>query len=266
MYPSASGTVPALRGIDAQFPRGTVTVIVGPSGAGKSTLLRLLACLERPMAGEILIGGQPTAHLSSRARRRFAAERIGYVFQEPQRNLLDYLTVTEHLALATRMRQIAGHRPPDAELARDEVDRMGLTSVAAARAADLSAGEQQRLAFAMAVAGGPDLVIGDEPTAELDPDDTAHLVSLLPVMAAQGRTFVLTSHDRALVDAADRVLMVRNGCLTGRSDRGGELLAVVDDVGRIQLPPAALADFADGTARVIVDGDGPDRTIRIERP
>jgi len=109
VYRTASGPVAALRGIDTTFARGTVTVVVGPSGAGKSTLLRLLACLEGPAAGEVWIGGEPTAHLSPTARRRFAAHRVGYVFQQPRKNLLDYLTSTEHVHLAASMRSRRRH-------------------------------------------------------------------------------------------------------------------------------------------------------------
>ena len=267
VYQSASGAVPALRGIDARFGRGTITVVMGPSGAGKSTLLRLLACLERPVAGEVRIGGEPTAHLSGSARRRFAAQRVGYVFQQPRKNLLEYLSVTEHVALAARMRSLGRPATPDVGPSSAEaVERAGLAAVAGRRPVDLSAGEQQRLAFTMAVAGRPDLVIGDEPTAELDPLDTTKLVSLLPALTAQGQTFVLSSHDPALIAAADRILVVRDGCLAAQSGADGELLAAVDDAGRIQLPESVVADYAGGTARLTVAGDGADRTIRIERP
>src|SRR6478752_7876744 len=109
VYQSASGPVHALREVSLTIGRSSLSVVVGPSGAGKSTLLRLLGGLERPTVGEVLIGGDRTAHLSGRARRRLVARRIGHVFQMPAQNLLDYLDVTAHVRLAWRMR--AQERP-----------------------------------------------------------------------------------------------------------------------------------------------------------
>ena len=111
IYPSDLGGVAVLRGIDAIFPAATLTAVVGPSGAGKSTLLRLLACLEGPTAGQVFIAGQPTSHLPAKARRRLVARQIGYVFQRPADNLIDYLTVVQHVRLAWQMR--ATVRPLD---------------------------------------------------------------------------------------------------------------------------------------------------------
>ena len=107
IYRSPQGGVTVLRGIDATFASGTLTAVVGASGAGKSTLLRLLACLEAPSAGQVTIAGQPTSHLTVRSRRRLVARRIGYVFQRPADNLIEYLTVTAHLRLAWQMRASA---------------------------------------------------------------------------------------------------------------------------------------------------------------
>src|SRR5688500_5514592 len=164
VYPSGSGPVHALRGVSFTVAHGSLTAVIGPSGAGKSTLLRMLGGLERPAVGEVLIGGQRTEHLSGRARRRIVGRRIGHAVQIPAHNLLEYLSVREHVRLAWSMRASA---PAGA------VDRLvaaaGLPEGASVRPGDLAVGEQQRLAFAMAVAGDPDLVVADEPTASLDP-------------------------------------------------------------------------------------------------
>ena len=157
IYPAADRAVAALRGVDADFERGTITMVIGPSGAGKSTFLRLLACLERPSAGDVIIGGEPTALLSHRARRHLAARRLGYVFQRPAENLLEYLTVAEHMTLAARMRSTATRRSaPDASSTaeRDAIESLlAATNLADARRA-APAGPVGRRAAAAGVRHG----------------------------------------------------------------------------------------------------------------
>ena len=139
----------------------------------------------------------------------------------------------------------------------------GLAGVADRRIAGLSAGEQQRLAFAMAVAGDPSLVVADEPTAELDPDATDALVASLPRDAKAGQTFLISSHDPAVIAVADQLLVIRRGTLAARAARAGEEpLAVIDDAGRVQLPDDAMALFPDRRVRLsIADG-----RVRLEEP
>ncbi len=269
IYPAADRAVAALRGVDADFERGTITMVIGPSGAGKSTFLRLLACLERPSAGDVIIGGEPTALLGHRARRHLAARRLGYVFQRPAENLLEYLTVAEHMTLAARMRATAARRPDRDVPSTAERDAIGsllaatdLAELTARRPRDLSAGEQQRLAFAMAVVGEPALVIADEPSAELDPAATAALADLLKVLSGLDTTLVIASHDPVLMAVADQVLVIRNGILAARGIGSEPPLAVVDATGRIQLPDEATELLPDRRARIETDGD----SLRIERP
>jgi putative ABC transport system ATP-binding protein len=256
VYPSGSGPVHALRGVSFTIGRGSLTAVIGPSGAGKSTLLRMLGGLERPAVGEVLIGGQRTEHLSGRARRRIVGRRIGHVFQIPAHNLLDYLSVREHVRLAWRMR---ASEPPGA------VDRLvagaGLTEVAAARPGDLAVGEQQRLAFAMAVAGDPDLVVADEPTASLDPGGAAILIDMLRDLSVRGQTLVVSTHDHRLLELADQVLVIRSGVLVAAGPIELGPPAVIDTAGRLALDPATLALFPGGRVRITAEGDG----IRVER-
>lgn len=258
IYPSEGGDVAALRGIDAEFAPGSVTAVVGPSGAGKSTFLRAMACLERPAAGEVWVAGQRTAHLTTRRRRSLVARALGYVYQRPADNLLDYLTVAEHVELAWRLRGAPVDRPRlDGLLAAT-----GLAALGDRRPGRLSAGEQQRLAFAMAVTGDPALVIADEPTSELDGPATAALVDLVVALAGRGHTFVIASHDPALLAVADQVLSIRAGVLAAHAGATGDLLAVVDRAGRVQLPDDALDVLDRHRARVAV----VDREVRLRRP
>lgn len=257
IYPSQQGGVTVLRGIDASFAVGTVTAIVGPSGAGKSTLLRLLACLEAPSAGQVTIAGQPTSHLSARVRRRLVGRRIGYVFQRPADNLIDYLTVSGHLRLAWQMRS------PTTPLDLDELlAAAALGDAAGRRPGDLSDGQQQRLALAMAVAGGPDLVIADEPTADLDPGGAAAVANTIARLATAGQTFVVSSHDPVLTDGADQVLVMQRGVLAAAKSGSGPLRVAVDLAGRVKLPAEALRHLPGRVAEVVVAGD----VITLRKP
>jgi len=220
--------------------------------------LRALAGLERPAAGEVWIAGQRTAHLRSRARRHLIARQIGFVHQRPAENLLEYLSVSKHVSLAWKMRAgVVDHEGCDTL-----VDMTDLAPARTRRPHGLSAGQQQRLAFAMAVAADPTIVIADEPTAELDGSETESLVTMMPRLAALGRTFVLTSHDPAVLAIADKVLVMRAGSLVAEFPSGGDFLALVDSAGRVPLPDEALQLFPEGRANLFVD----DVEVRLRRP
>ena len=205
-YATATGTVRALKGVDAAFPAGRVTAVVGPSGSGKSSLLRILACVDRPTAGSVRVGGVDVAALGARRRRRVRRELVGYVFQRPGDNLLPYLTAGEQLELAARLR--GRQRPGEAERLLAD---LGLEHRAGHRPEQLSGGEQQRLAFAAAVIGGPALVVADEPTAELDSEAGERLMEAVLHLRGQGTSLVLSSHDPAVTGAVDAVVRLDDG-------------------------------------------------------
>src|SRR4051812_44849790 len=188
IYWTGTGAVHALRGVDLDMPPGTITSVVGPSGSGKSSLLRLLACIDRPSAGEVWLAGQPTAALSGRHRRRLRRRAIGYVFQRPADNLVPYLTAAEHLKLAAGLRDVpAAAASSDAA---DLLEQLSLSDRANRRPVELSGGEQQRLALAAAVIGRAALGGADEPTAELAAPPGGALKAPGAAMAPGGATFV----------------------------------------------------------------------------
>jgi putative ABC transport system ATP-binding protein len=209
-YATATGTVRALKGVDAAFPAGQVTAVVGPSGSGKSSLLRILACVDRPTAGSVRIGGVDVAALGARGRRRVRRRLVGYVFQQPGDNLLPYLTARGQLELAAQLR--------GREQVEEEVERLlgalGLEHRAGHRPEQLSGGEQQRLAFAAAVIGGPALVVADEPTAELDSEAGERLMRAVLGLRDQGTSLVLSSHDPVVTGAVDKVVRLHDGEVT----------------------------------------------------
>ena len=206
-YVTATGTVRALKGVDAVFPAGRVTAVVGPSGSGKSSLLRILACVDRPTAGSVRIGGVDVAALGARGRRRVRRRLVGYVFQQPGDNLLPYLTARGQLELSAQLR--------GQEKVGEEVERLlvalGLEQRAGHRPEQLSGGEQQRLAFAAAVIGGPALVVADEPTAELDSEAGERLMRAVLGLREQGTSLVLSSHDPVVTGAVDGILRLHDG-------------------------------------------------------
>jgi putative ABC transport system ATP-binding protein len=247
IYWTATGEVHALKGIDAGFPGGAITAVVGPSGSGKSSLLRILACIDRPTAGQVQVGGQDVSALGPRKRRRIRRRHVGYVFQRPSDNLIPYLTAREHMELSARLRGFQLGSEGDRLL-----EVLGLSGRAKHRPQQLSGGEQQRLAFAAAVVGHPALVVADEPTAELDSESGRTLMDTVRTLKDEGIAFAISTHDPMAVSMADRTLFLRHGALEAEAhfDRA---LSVIDQAGRIQLPPKALQMFPDRRAVIAID-------------
>lgn len=209
-YSGATGGVRALDGVNARFEAGVFTVVAGPSGSGKSTLLRVAALLDKPQDGLVGFNGRNVTRASARARRALRRRHIGYMFQQPADNLLEYLEAREHVSLGAKIRSDA-ETPADHET----LDFLGLADRVRHRPVQLSGGEQQRLAFAFAVAGGPQLLVADEPTAALDHVAGARVLEALVALARRGLTVVASSHDPTVIDAADRVVRIAHGRLVG---------------------------------------------------
>ncbi len=208
-YRTATESVTALDDVTLAIPRAKVTVVVGPSGSGKSSLLRLLACIDRPDSGEVLVAGQRVDRLRARARRRLRQQQVAYLFQRPGENLLPYLDAVAQIRLAGQLR---GTAVRDAD-ALDLLDRLGLRERADHRPAQLSGGEQQRLAVACGVVGSPALVVADEPTAELDTTAAERVLAAMEDLATAGVGFVLSSHDPRVSAIADGFVRLDHGRL-----------------------------------------------------
>jgi len=201
--------VPALRGVDLDLPAGSFTALVGPSGSGKSTLLRLLACVDRPDSGSIEIDGQPAHRLSARGRVRLRRRRLGYVFQAPADNLLEYLTVRGHLRLGAQLRGLPG---TTAQIDR-MLDRLGLAGHADRLPRQLSGGEQQRVAIGFAAIGPPAVLIADEPTGQLDHSTVDSVLDAFAVLAEGGMAVLAATHDPVVARRADTVVRMRDGAI-----------------------------------------------------
>jgi ABC-type lipoprotein export system ATPase subunit len=212
-YGEGRGVVPALRGVSARFPAGGFHVVTGPSGSGKSTLLRLVAGLDRPDSGRVVVLGQDVGSLDRESLARFRAERVGIA--EQARGLVPFLTALENVALGyTIRREAAGAGGPRVSrsvseeappAARQALARLGIVHLEASRPDDLSAGERTRVAIARAIVGEPALLLLDEPTATLDRANARRVAALLRRLGNE-LTVVAATHDEALIEAASERL------------------------------------------------------------
>lgn len=256
IYEAEKGIVQALRGVDMAARPGTVTAVAGPSGSGKSSLLRILAAIDEPTAGDVIIGGVQVAGMTSTGRRALRARRVGFVHQRPSDNLISDLPIGDQLAVVARYR--------DASCV--EVDRMaeilGFTHRLSHLPGELSGGEQQRVALARAALGQPSVIVADEPTAELDAGTTRDVCDLLRVLAAdRGVAVILSTHDPIVMESADHVLLLRDGAVLSETLEGMER-TVIDATGRLQLPPEVLAWYPN--RRVRLEFDATTNTIVIK--
>jgi len=204
--PSGGRSLTILDGITLDVAAGEVCAITGPSGSGKSTLLGLVAGLDRPSSGSIVVAGVEITGLGEDALARFRRETLGYVFQSY--HLIPTLTAVENVAVPL---EIAG-APNALGRARALLDDVGLSDRAHHYPVQLSGGEQQRAALARAVALDPGLLLADEPTGNLDSATGARIIELLLALKRRrGATLVLVTHDEALARHADRVVTLRDG-------------------------------------------------------
>jgi putative ABC transport system ATP-binding protein len=210
VYGHGPGAVTALDGVTLGFQAGTFTAVMGPSGSGKSTLLHLLGGLDTPTQGRVHLEGRDLSRAGQRALTVLRRDRIGVVFQAY--NLLPTLTAAENIRLPLAL---AGRKPDTAWLAH-LARSLGLEGRLGRRPAELSVGQQQRVAVARALLTRPALLLADEPTGALDSASGAGLLGLLQATSRQdGQTIVMVTHDPRVACAAQRVVFLADGRVTG---------------------------------------------------
>ncbi|MBI3979483.1 MAG: ABC transporter ATP-binding protein [Chloroflexi bacterium] len=267
IYKVADLETVALQGLDLEVRAGEVLAIVGNSGSGKTTLLNILGGLDRPSAGRVEVAGQNLLTLSDAGLARYRRETVGFVWQQSARNLVPYLTALENVELP----MIVAARPPRERKRRATalLAAVGLADRRGHRPPELSGGEQQRVAIAVALANRPPVLLADEPTGELDTETAGGIYGLLRQMNRdEGVTVVVVSHDRAIASHVDRVVSVRDGKVStetarraevaddGESETRLEELVVLDRAGRLQLPRDLVERFGlRGLVRVEVSDD-----------
>jgi putative ABC transport system ATP-binding protein len=204
--------VVALDGVTLTIPRGQMVSIVGPSGSGKSTLLNMIGCLDRPTTGAVAIDGQPLASLSDDGLTRVRRDKIGFIFQFF--NLLPTLRAIENVALPLHLR--GWPRAKARDRARELLDLVGLGKRVDHLPEELSGGERQRVAIARALSIYPPILLGDEPTGNLDSRTGAEILALLHDLHSRlGATIVVVTHDAKVAESCARTISMRDGQVVG---------------------------------------------------
>ncbi len=209
-FGSGSTAVHALRGVSFRLRKGQLTALCGRSGSGKTTLLNIVGGLDRPTSGTVQVAGQDVGSMSEREQMMLRRKTVAFIFQSF--GLIPILSAAENAGIPLRINGTS---------AREREERValmlgivGLAEHARQRPAELSGGQQQRVAIARALAGGPELLIADEPTGQLDSETGWQIMRLLrTVVRSEGITALVATHDQALVDLADDVLQLDDGVL-----------------------------------------------------
>ncbi len=246
IYKTADLEVFALQGLDMTIDEGEVVAIVGASGSGKTTLMNVLAGVQAPSAGQARVAGWDLSSLSGAARDRYRRDVIGYVWQSATLNLTAELTADENLQLPMLMARnaLAQRRRRADEL----LEAFGLSARRDHLPEQMSGGEQQRLALAVAVANRPRVLLADEPTAELDRASSRQVLQDIRALRdREGTTVVMVTHDHEVERHVDRILRIRDGRTSTETTAGAGELVILDPAGRLQLPRSILeaADLGD---------------------
>jgi putative ABC transport system ATP-binding protein len=226
-YGEGEAAVHALRGVTISFPPGEFTAIMGPSGSGKSTLMHLLAGLDRPTSGSVVVDSQELANLDDKRLTALRRDKLGFVFQAY--NLIPVLSARENITLPL---MLAGEKV-DPVWFDTLVEAVGLGDRLTHRPAELSGGQQQRVAIARALISRPAVVFADEPTGNLDSKSAAEVLGLLRRAVDEfGQTVVMVTHDAGAAAVADRVVVLRDGAVVhdGIAENAEDLLDLMKQV------------------------------------
>lgn len=209
IYEMGTHKIEALRGLNFSVKSGEFVGIMGPSGSGKSTLLHILGCLERSTEGIYLLGGQDVSNISDRNLSLIRAYRIGFVFQTF--SLIPQYSVLENVEMPFLYREET--RNEGRRNAKRAIARVGLSERLHHRPAELSGGEMQRVAIARALAGDPLLILADEPTGNLDTENSNMIISLFRDLHDQGTTLIVVTHEKEVASRCQTVYHLRDGQL-----------------------------------------------------
>ena len=243
IYQTSDIEVVALQGLDLEVEPGELVTLVGASGSGKSTLLNVLGGLDEPTAGRAVVAGHDLMSMGTADRTAFRRNAVGFVWQQTTRNLLPYLDAQANVEFP--MTLTGAGRRERFRRASELLDVVGLTDRADHRPHQLSGGEQQRVAIAVALANEPAVLLADEPTGELDTATAEEIVSVLRTVNVElGITGLIVTHDPLVSGHVDRTIAIRDGRISTETlrDRGGadgvisQEYAVLDAAGRMQLP------------------------------
>ncbi|HHW83708.1 MAG TPA: ABC transporter ATP-binding protein, partial [Actinomycetales bacterium] len=253
IYSTEGVEVQALQGLNLTVDPGEVVAIVGASGSGKSTLLNILSGHDKPTGGRAVVAGHDLTYMGARARVEYQRNTVGFVWQSTARNLLPYLSAVDNVMVPM---MLAGSAAGGRERAMDLLESLGMGARAAAMPAELSGGEQQRVAIAVALANEPNVLLADEPTGALDRKTSAAVLDLMrETSEARGVTMVVVTHDPTVSEHVRRTVQIRDGRTSTEVLRRREVGAdgvevdvaeeftVIDRSGRLQLPEHYVSDL-----------------------
>jgi putative ABC transport system ATP-binding protein len=206
--------VEVLKNINLTIPKAQFTVFYGPSGAGKTTFLNIISGIDRPTSGKIIVAQQDLTEKDENSLSNFRCHQIGFVFQAY--NLVSTLTVAENVAFPMEWT-----RKPTAEIekrVKELLQMVGLESRSNHFPSQLSGGEQQRVAFARALANNPPVILADEPTGNLDANNAEKIMQVLQLLKSEGKTVIVSSHDLQIRRLADKALLFENGHLASQNE------------------------------------------------
>ncbi|MDR0374393.1 MAG: ABC transporter ATP-binding protein [Treponema sp.] len=211
-YPMGAVTVDALKGISLDIEKGSFIAVAGASGSGKTTLMNIIGLIDKPTSGALLINDKETGLLSREEIVRMRQETIGFIFQSF--NLLPVLDVFENVELPMIIRKDSGSKAERRERVESLVEEVGLADRMRHMPAELSGGEQQRVAIARALVNRPQIIIADEPTANLDSENGRRVLELLQkVQKNEGTTLIISTHDPDIWKIAQTIVHLRDGAI-----------------------------------------------------
>ena len=280
IYKTPDVEVLALQGLEVRIERGELMAIIGNSGSGKSTFLNMIGGLDRPSAGRLVVDGKDLFKMNERELVQYKRSTVGFVWQNNARNLLPYLTAWQNVQTPMLFEKGAKKKQRALEL----LEMVGLSHKRNSRLNQLSGGEQQRIAIAIALANSPKLLLADEPTGSVDVKTGAYILDMFrDINRSTGLTIVIVTHDRLLAKKVNRVVTIRDGKISSERilkqsylDRLHDITsftdvkqvqdeyAILDRAGRVQLPRELLdqLELTGNKVRLeLVDG-----RIVIEKP
>jgi len=248
IYKTKELEVMALQGLDLNIAEGELMAIIGNSGSGKSTFLNIIGGLDRPSAGRLTVDGKNLFKLTEKELVTYKRNTVGFVWQNNARNLIPYLTAQQNV----RLPMIFESERRQKERALELLEIVGMSHKKDNKLSQLSGGEQQRIAIAIALANNPRILLADEPTGSVDSKTGTYILDVFRELNRNGLTIVIVTHDRALSKKVNRVVAIRDGKTSseilvkqsyadkldsiGLLDDSHEEFAVLDRAGRIQLP------------------------------
>ncbi|HRZ80579.1 MAG TPA: ABC transporter ATP-binding protein [bacterium] len=207
-YKTGEIEVNALSGVSLEIEKGEFTAIAGPSGSGKSTLLNIIGGLDTPSSGDVLLGGKLISKMSGAELSNFRRDHVGFIFQSY--NLIPVLTVAENIEFVMLLQGV--DKKERAKKVKDILDEIGLSGSEHRLPSQLSGGQQQRVAVARAIVSAPDIILADEPTANLDSATGSALLDMMRKLNEdKGITFIFSTHDRMIMERAKRLVMLHDG-------------------------------------------------------